>query len=107
MAARESLHWAGPTGLEPATSGVTGRRANRLNLDPRVTDMRHAGGFEAVYELAVAVTAWSADDIGSDKFVYASIDGMLRTLDPHTSFLEPKEYSEMQDRQKGTFYGLG
>jgi carboxyl-terminal processing protease len=58
-------------------------------------------------DLLGAVTAWSAEDIGSDKFVYASIDGMLRTLDPHTSFLEPKEYSDMQDRQKGTFYGLG
>jgi carboxyl-terminal processing protease len=32
---------------------------------------------------------------------------MLRTLDPHTSFLEPKEYADMQDRQKGSFYGLG
>src|SRR5437764_318314 len=31
---------------------------------------------------------------------------MLRTLDPHTSFLEPKEYADMQDRQKGSFYGL-
>jgi carboxyl-terminal processing protease len=58
-------------------------------------------------DLLSAVTAWSAEDIGSDKFVYASIDGMLRSLDPHTSFLEPKEYSDMQDRQKGTFYGLG
>jgi len=58
-------------------------------------------------DLLTAVTNWSAEDIGSDKFVYASIDGMLRTLDPHTSFLEPKEYSDMQDRQKGTFYGLG
>ncbi|MEO8379070.1 MAG: S41 family peptidase, partial [Acidobacteriota bacterium] len=58
-------------------------------------------------DLLNAVTNWSAEDIGSDKFVYASIDGMLRTLDPHTSFLEPKEYSDMQDRQKGTFYGLG
>ena len=58
-------------------------------------------------DLLNAVTTWSADDIGSDKFVYASIDGMLRELDPHTSFLEPKEYSDMQDRQKGTFYGLG
>src|SRR5206468_3798201 len=27
---------AGPTGLEPATSGVTGRRSNRLNYDPAV-----------------------------------------------------------------------
>ena len=58
-------------------------------------------------DLLSAVTTYSAEDIGSDKFVYASIDGMLRTLDPHTSFLEPKEYSDMQDRQKGTFYGLG
>jgi carboxyl-terminal processing protease len=58
-------------------------------------------------DLLSAVNAWSPEDIGNDKFVYASIDGMLRSLDPHTSFLEPKEYSEMQDRQKGTFYGLG
>jgi len=58
-------------------------------------------------DLLAAVNNWSSEDIGSDKFVYASIDGMLRTLDPHTSFLEPKEYSDMQDRQKGTFYGLG
>jgi carboxyl-terminal processing protease len=58
-------------------------------------------------DLLAAVNNWAAEDIGNDKFVYASIDGMLRTLDPHTSFLEPKEYSDMQDRQKGTFYGLG
>src|SRR5437764_14649592 len=32
---------------------------------------------------------------------------MLRTLDPHTSFLEPTDYADMQDRQKGSFYGLG
>ena len=58
-------------------------------------------------DLLNAVTTWSAEDVASDKFVYASIDGMLRNLDPHTSFLEPKEYTDMQDRQKGTFYGLG
>jgi carboxyl-terminal processing protease len=58
-------------------------------------------------ELLTAVGSWSAEDVTSDKLVYSSIDGMLRTLDPHTSFLEPKEYSDMQDRQKGTFYGLG
>src|SRR5687768_1088858 len=58
-------------------------------------------------DLLNAVTAHSPEDLGSDKFVYASIDGMLRTLEQHTSFLEPKEYSDMQDRQKGTFYGLG
>ena len=58
-------------------------------------------------DLLSAVTTWSAEEITPDKAVYASVDGMLRSLDPHTSFLEPKEYSDMQDRQKGTFYGLG
>lgn len=58
-------------------------------------------------DLLSAVTANAPEEVGSDKFVYSSIDGMLRTLDPHTNFLEPKEYSEMQDRQKGSFYGLG
>jgi len=58
-------------------------------------------------DLLGAVTANSAEDVGSDKFVYSSIDGMLRTLDPHTSFFEPREYADMQDKQKGSFYGLG
>lgn len=54
-----------------------------------------------------AAQYWAADDVTSEKLVYSSVEGMLRTLDPHTSFLEPRDYSEMQDRQKGTFYGLG
>lgn len=58
-------------------------------------------------DLLDAVTNWAPEQVGSDKFVYSSIDGMLRTLDPHTTFLEPKEYADMQDRQKGSFYGLG
>jgi carboxyl-terminal processing protease len=54
-----------------------------------------------------AASYWSAEETGSEKLVYASIEGMLRTLDPHTYFLEPRDYTEMQDKQKGTFYGLG
>ena len=43
----------------------------------------------------------------ANKLVYASIHGMLGTLDPHTNFLEPEEYSSMVEKQRGSFYGLG
>ncbi|MEM6456734.1 MAG: S41 family peptidase [Acidobacteriota bacterium] len=39
--------------------------------------------------------------------VYASIRGMLRSLDPHTSFLSPEDFDNMRQRQQASFYGLG
>ena len=100
--------WTFSLTLVVALAGATlfgGFYGNRLFGSPMQTELHKR--LKEYTDLLSAVTAWSAEDIGSDKFVYSSVDGMLRTLDPHTSFLEPKEYSEMQDRQKGTFYGLG
>jgi carboxyl-terminal processing protease len=48
-----------------------------------------------------------ADDVKSDRLVSSSIREMLRTLDPHSNFLEVKEYSTLQERQRGSYYGLG
>ncbi|MBI5181307.1 MAG: S41 family peptidase [Nitrospirae bacterium] len=39
--------------------------------------------------------------------VYGAIKGMLNTLDPHTSFMPPEVYKEMQVDTKGEFGGLG
>ena len=100
--------WTFTLTLLVALAGATllgGFYGNRLFGAPVQSDLHKR--LKEYTDLLSAVTSWSAEDITSDKFVYSSIDGMLRTLDPHTSFLEPKEYSEMQDRQKGTFYGLG
>jgi carboxyl-terminal processing protease len=47
------------------------------------------------------------DEVKSDRLVAASIREMLRNLDPHSNFLETKEYSTLQERQKGSYYGLG
>jgi carboxyl-terminal processing protease len=32
---------------------------------------------------------------------------MLHTLDPHSSFFDPKSYAQMRERQEGRYYGLG
>jgi carboxyl-terminal processing protease len=58
-------------------------------------------------DLLATARAWYADDLGSEKLVYASIGGMLDTLDPHSSFLAPEEYGAMQEKQRGSFFGLG
>lgn len=54
-----------------------------------------------------AAAYWAPEELERDELVYSSIDGMVSALDPHSSFLAPTDYSEMQDRQKGSFYGLG
>lgn len=47
------------------------------------------------------------EEVKSDRLVSSSIREMLRTLDPHSNFLETKEYSTLQERQRGSYYGLG
>jgi carboxyl-terminal processing protease len=48
-----------------------------------------------------------ADKINLQKSVHASIRGMLRTLDPHSSFFDAQQFSQFRETQRGNFYGLG
>jgi carboxyl-terminal processing protease len=47
------------------------------------------------------------DNISADKLVYTAIKGMLRGLDPHSSFFDPKEFSRLREEQHSKYYGLG
>jgi carboxyl-terminal processing protease len=47
------------------------------------------------------------EDVPSDRLVYGAVGGMLQTLDPHSSFFDPKQYAQMRERQEGRYYGLG
>jgi carboxyl-terminal processing protease len=109
MATIQKTHkWTFSLTLLIAVAGATlfgGFYGNRLFGSPVQGDVQKR--LKEYTDLLAAVTSWAPEDTASDKFVYSSIDGMLRTLDPHTTFLEPKEYADMQDRQKGSFYGLG
>ena len=48
-----------------------------------------------------------AEEVPADRLVSQSIREMLRTLDPHSSFFEQREFTTLQERQKGQYYGLG
>jgi len=46
-------------------------------------------------------------DVESDRVVYSAITGLLQTLDPHSSFMDPRAYAQTRERQEGRYYGLG
>ena len=46
-------------------------------------------------------------DYESDRLVYSAITGLLQTLDPHSSFMDPRSFAQMRERQEGRYYGLG
>src|SRR5690349_10134351 len=57
-----------------------------------------------------ALSAIDSNYVGtveSDRLVYGAITGMLQTLDPHSSFMDPRTYAQMRERQEGRYYGLG
>ena len=43
----------------------------------------------------------------SSEIIYDSIKGMVKDLDPHSSFMPPLAYKELQVETKGKFGGLG
>jgi len=47
------------------------------------------------------------EETESRDLIYGAIKGMLDTLDPHSSFMPPEVYREMQMETKGKFEGLG
>ena len=69
------------------------------DLDPAVKSVTSA--FALVQENA-------AEPVSTENTFYAGvIPGMLHALDPHSNFIEPKEYKEMMRKQQAHYYGVG
>jgi carboxyl-terminal processing protease len=82
--------------------GLVGTRAAATQNRDRIEDRLQ------VYSAALAaIEREYVEPIETSQVVYGSIDGMLRTLDPHSSFLEPREYTRMRETQSGSYPGIG
>ncbi|WP_439136442.1 S41 family peptidase [Roseicyclus sp.] len=47
------------------------------------------------------------EDVDEAALIEAAINGMLTSLDPHSSYLPPNDFSDMQVQTRGEFGGLG
>ncbi len=55
-----------------------------------------------------AVESNFAERVDADKAIYdGAIPGMLRTLDPHSSFFDSKELQRFRESQRGSYFGVG
>ena len=49
-----------------------------------------------------------ADPVDTDRVIYdGAIPGMLRVLDPHSSFFDPRQFNILKEDQRGKYYGVG
>lgn len=64
--------------------------------------------FRAFTRIYAVVEENFAEKVAPDKAIYkGAISGMLRTLDPHSSFFDPRDYQLLREDQRGHYFGVG
>src|SRR5690348_12748040 len=71
---------------------------------PNSDTYRQLNLFAEVFE---RVRADYVEDVTDEQLVESAINGMLSSLDPHSSYLNQKNYRDMQVQTRGEFGGLG
>src|ERR1044072_347118 len=69
-------------------------------------------GYAQISVFAKAVQLLRQDYVDGGKtsyhdLIYAAMKGMLASLDPHSQFMEPNDFKDMQDDTRSRFNGLG
>lgn len=53
------------------------------------------------------IRAQYVNEVDTGQLIQAAINGMLNSLDPHSSYLAPDDYEDMRVQTRGAFGGLG
>jgi carboxyl-terminal processing protease len=96
----------GLVGPGAGTLVAASQASQRTPVPPSDEDLKASiESFTKVYDV---VDQNYADRLSSDKALYkGAIPGMLRTLDPHSNFFDPKEFAGLREEQHGLYYGIG
>ena len=90
---------------EKGTPAATSTDATTDKPDPDANDtFKQLALFSDVLE---RVRADYVDPVTDDKLIETALNGMLSSLDPHSGYLNKKNFQEMQTQTRGEFGGLG
>ena len=69
-------------------------------------------GYAQIAVFAKAIQLLRQDYVDGNKtsyhdLIYAAMKGMLASLDPHSQFMDPDDFRDMQDDTRSRFNGLG
>lgn len=84
--------------------GLFGRLPNRSAASSEITAEKIAGDYE---EALTVIGSNYVSEIDREKVMDSSIQGMLLTLDPHSSFFTRDEFRKLYEDQSSRFYGIG
>ncbi len=78
-----------------------------FNGDALANEENDYKNLEIFTDVLSLVRASYVEDVDLDTLIYGAVRGMLNTLDPHSSFMTPEMYEDMQADTHGEFGGLG
>lgn len=90
-----------------AASVTGGFFGGKANAGPPQAEDRTQELLKTYTEALATIEANFVREVSSEDLVESSIRGMLRTLDPHSSFFSRKDYNRLQEEQQGKYFGLG
>jgi len=92
--------------------GVYGHRVEATTSPSDDSDVQ--AGLDSFTKIYNIVEQNYADPVEPDKAIYGTpntglgaIPGMLRTLDPHSNFFDPRAFGQLREDQEGKYYGVG
>jgi carboxyl-terminal processing protease len=93
-------------GISLGLGYLLGNSTNKTNQAPSVSKVESTN-FNMLGELLNYIDAEYVDEVSKDELVDKTVKYLLQELDPHSYYISPDEYAEMNEPLEGNFDGIG
>jgi carboxyl-terminal processing protease len=94
-------------GLLVVGGGLNPVWAQGSEISPKATPVDSYEKLKTFSEILSLLEANYVEKVDTNQLIDGAIRGMLKTLDPHTSYLPPEAFTQMKVETSGRFGGLG